>query len=236
MTSKTVNPALPQPGDRFDSDWGRYEVVNQLPDGRFVLMDLARASAFVMPTLERLRADYTPVDRPVPRPPPAKPQPPTTAVAAPAAPSAEPPSTWTPPAPRVAHADSCLGAVRPPDGAVFVAALTTLPHLETRYWLPCLTRAEGSDPHAYFITSNTDPHLLCPACRKAAGLPSSRPAAAPPPPAAAPPPPAAAPLPPAADPAACSKCGALRTVMFEMAPDARGLAWRLCHPCWSNIG
>lgn len=57
-------------------------------------------------------------------------------------------------------ADLTLGAVRPRRG------LVTVPGRETLYWLPCLTRAEGSgEPHALFITSNLAPRLRCPACR-----------------------------------------------------------------------
>lgn len=71
--------------------------------------------------------------------------------------------------------DLTLGAIRPRRGAI------SIPGRETLYWLPCLTRAEGSgEPHATFITSSIAPRIRCPACRPG-GTPAIAPPADPPP-------------------------------------------------------
>ena len=53
-------------------------------------------------------------------------------------------------------------------------AIGTVPSIETRYWLPCFSQLAEPDrdesgrlvPHVYFITSNTEPHVRCPQCRR----------------------------------------------------------------------
>ena len=43
------------------------------------------------------------------------------------------------------------------------------PDRETLYWLPCSGQVDGVEwPHCLFIVSSLAPHVLCPACRKAA--------------------------------------------------------------------
>lgn len=69
----------PQPGDRYAAPWGEYCVVRVEAD-RVVLRDLARPTACVVPTPERLRAEYSlvraavvpapaPLEQPAPPPP-----------------------------------------------------------------------------------------------------------------------------------------------------------------------
>ena len=69
----------PQPGDRYAAPWGEYCVVRVEAD-RVVLRDLARPTACVAPTPERLRAEYSlvrvavapppaPLEQPAPPPP-----------------------------------------------------------------------------------------------------------------------------------------------------------------------
>lgn len=68
----------PQPGDRYAAPWGEYYVVRVEAD-RVVLRDLARPTACVVPTPERLRAEYSlvraaaaPLEQPAAAPPPAE--------------------------------------------------------------------------------------------------------------------------------------------------------------------
>ena len=55
--------------------------------------------------------------------------------------------------------------------------LCTWPAITVTYWLPCyrlnyIGEDGRAQPHAWFITSNQDPHVLCPTCRaeRAAGV------------------------------------------------------------------
>lgn len=45
-------------------------------------------------------------------------------------------------------------------------AVSTIPTVETFYWLPCASVVPGVEwPHAFFITSNLQGSIRCPGCR-----------------------------------------------------------------------
>lgn len=44
--------------------------------------------------------------------------------------------------------------------------VSTIPTVETFYWLPCAAIVPGTEwPHCFFITSNFEVQIRCPGCR-----------------------------------------------------------------------
>jgi hypothetical protein len=136
---------------------GRYRLMGYQPDGRLNLQDLRNLTAFILRHPSRiddleLEAEPTGLEvlevLPPSRTAPALAVPPLPTTSSERAPCAFP---------YIQH--ETLGAVRPG------GSLCTCPGIETYYWRPCLT-FEGGEPHCFFIASNFNLNLYCPACRR----------------------------------------------------------------------